>query len=48
MKIFNLFKKTKFMDWNEYSNRIKAIDGIRFVQKTREQTIINMPACGGN
>jgi len=44
--MFNLFKKKEYMNWEEYNNRIKAIDGIRFVQRTRERSVINMSGAG--
>lgn len=35
-----LFKR-KFMDWDEYSRRIEAIERILFVSKTAEQSVKN-------
>jgi len=40
--MLGIFKKSEFMEWNEYSNRIRAMDDFLWSQRVRRNNIRNI------
>lgn len=43
LEVGKMFKKKKYMEWDDYSKLINEIDNYMFSQKVRLNNIKNMP-----